>query len=232
MERYWEEPDTVLEKFFTKIMRFLVFHGPFLPFLLLKLDLNKSSTLILDAGCGKGTPMRMVKNRRRFRCVGIDLYLPYLVRCQKEKVYDDYVRCDVRKLPFRNKCFSSAILFDVIEHLSKEDGKKCIDELERVVRNQIAITTPTRFMVQDAYDGNELQIHRSLWSKHDFEGVGYVVRGLEGLVYLRKEKGESILGGFWKFLALFLSYLSQFFIYFIPRLAYSIFCTKNCKNQK
>lgn len=85
--------------------------------------LNKKSRSILDVGCGIGRVMRAINlhNKSFFR-VGVDIFLPYIKSCHREKIYDACVLADIRHLPFKKKTFDAVLCIQVIEHLPKIDA--------------------------------------------------------------------------------------------------------------
>lgn len=78
---------------------------------------------------------------------------------------------------FDDKSVDTVLLFDVIEHVTKPQGKLIISESERVAKLQVVIFTPFGFMPQhcspdslDPWGLNEqdLQTHLSGWIPSDF----------------------------------------------------------------
>jgi len=53
--------------------------------------------------------------------------------------------CDVRKLPFKQKSFDTVLCMEVIEHLEKEEAIRLIEDMEKIARKKIIITTPVGF---------------------------------------------------------------------------------------
>lgn len=77
---------------------------------------------------------------------------------------------------FGDKSVDSIFMLDVIEHLSKEIGLKCLKEMERVAREQIIVFTPYGFMPQESSEddawnlpGGSYQQHISGWTPSDFD---------------------------------------------------------------
>lgn len=77
-----------------------------------------------------------------------------------------------------DKSVDSIILLDVLEHMSKEEGREVLRHAERLARRQIVIFAPLGFMAQhvpenvkDGFglDGHDLQEHRSGWLPEDFD---------------------------------------------------------------
>ena len=135
---------------------------------------------LLDVGCGKGLIHAPLKARSRrmnaVEIVGIDAYLPYLRNVKSQG--SEAIQAHASYLPFRDRVFDGVIALEVIEHLSEEEGRRMLDELERVCRGRIIVSTPKRFEEQGAGDPNPFELHRSAWAAEDFRKRGYKVRYL------------------------------------------------------
>jgi len=202
---------------------------PYLAFTILntvwrKLDKNAES--ILDVGCGKGEPMRFIGRTESFYTVGLDIFLPYLKECKNRSIYDDYILCDIRKLPLREKSFDVALCLQLLEHLERDDGNEMIQSLERVAREQVIITTPVGEHKQSAYDGNPYQEHRWIWMPAHLERFGYSVRGA-GIRNISGEEGlASRLPKIVRSISYVIWVLTGPFTYFLPSLAGKMVCVK------
>jgi hypothetical protein len=121
------------------------------------------------------------------------------------------------------------ISLDVIEHLERGDGMKLMDTMEKIARKKIIVFTPNGFLPQNAYDGNEWQIHKSGWSVKEMRKLGYKVIGINGLKWLRGEKSvlkfRPVL--FWKIVSDF----TQLVVKRKPGWAFQILCTKNLDQE-
>jgi len=133
---------------------------------------------ILDVGCGTGSPLRFVSGPR---LVGFDGYAPAIEEARKLQTHDDYVQGDVRKLGeiMAGQQFDACVALDVIEHLSKEDGWKMIEDMSRLARKRIIIFTPNGYIPQQSHDG-DLQEHLSGWEAAEMRGGGFEVLGMYG----------------------------------------------------
>jgi len=127
---------------------------------------------ILDLGCGKGWSWRSFVNGKgdnSFLTVGADISLPYLSYCKEKRLYGDLVRCDVRRLPFKEKSFDIVLLLQLVEHFEKEDGLRLIEEAEKIARRQVIIATPVGFL--------EYEWHFSGWEPDELKSLGYEITG-------------------------------------------------------
>jgi len=107
---------------------------------------------ILDVGCGYGKWGFLVKAYfwltksgdfiTQPYVVGIDLFYPHLPRLKLHKIYDGLVMASASYLPFRNKSFETVLAIEIIEHLSKDQGKCMISELERVASRCVILSMP------------------------------------------------------------------------------------------
>jgi hypothetical protein len=145
---------------------------------------------LLDVGCGANSPIGRF-SRPLPRTFGVDLFAPAVETSRAAGIHDDYRVMDVRRIgeTFAPGAFEVAVAFDLIEHLTKDDGRDLLGAMERVASRRVVVLTPNGFLPQDAYDSNELQAHRSGWSPGDFRALGYSVYGINGLRALRGEMG-------------------------------------------
>ena len=78
--------------------------------------------------------------------VGLDFYRPYILNCKALSIHDDYVLGDAKKLSFKDQSLDFALNVEVIEHLKKRDGLGIIEEMQRVARKTIILTTPNGYL--------------------------------------------------------------------------------------
>jgi len=133
---------------------------------------------ILDAGCGSGLLSFLIagvgrEKREAIELIGVDIYEKFLKIAEG---YDHKILCSVTHLPFRDKSIDSSLSIEVIEHLSKKDGIKFLDELERVTRKYIALSTPFGYKKRES--PNMWMKHRSGWVPKDFRVREYKIRYL------------------------------------------------------
>ena len=184
----------------------------------------KRASSVVDVGCGQGALGLIIGryNERAKYSVGVDAYVPYLRYCQKKRLYDEFVACDIRFLPFINCAFDDVVSIEVIEHLPKTEGLLFLEELERIGSKQVVISTPYGYM--EMYHRNlepledSLMKHRSGWLPEEFVRRGYTVRGQNGPRILPRD----------------LAYWLSFFLpltYFSPASSYGMICFKELAPQ-
>lgn len=139
---------------------------------MLKRELNNKIISILDIGCGCG----QFKIFRKFNSIGCDIFSESLEIARKNNNYKKFIKIDIRNLTFTLNSFDAVTCLRVIEHLSKEDGIKLIENMEKIARKKIIIVTPWGY---DTSKGghfskeNSYQIHLSGWTPKEFEERGY-----------------------------------------------------------
>jgi len=126
---------------------------------------------------------------------------------------------------FRPGSVDAAIALDVIEHLERDAALGLIAGLERVARRRVVIFTPNGFVPQPPEPENPHQEHRSGFTADEMRALGYRVRGIHGLGCLCGPFAQSRWrpGLFWRRV----SDLTALPVYFLPRLAFALFCTKD-----
>jgi SAM-dependent methyltransferase len=136
-------------------------------------------TTVLDLACGKGKWGFLLKTsyREAEYVVGLDMWKPNLEVAKKH--YDGVVLANVTHLPFKDNSLEEGLACEVLEHLSKEDGNKMLNELERVVQKKIIVSTPHQMLEQDEIESNPYEIHKTAWSVGELRKLGYKVYGIQ-----------------------------------------------------
>jgi hypothetical protein len=145
---------------------------------------------LLDVGCGSNSPVSRFERRPSYT-VGVDLHDPSIEASRAAGRHDDYRRLDVMQIAeeFGPDSFDAVVAFDLLEHLTIEDGRRLLGQMEQVARRRVVVLTPNGFVPQEEYDDNPLQAHRSGWTPAELHALGYQVRGINGLRVLRGEQG-------------------------------------------
>lgn len=141
---------------------------------------------ILDVGCGMmhgDDPLtedilHEVCRGGRYEVTGIDAF-PECVRW-RERIGPpgDYRVMDARDVRTLGRRFDVVICHHVIEHLSKDDGRRLLDALEGMYDRLLVVATPIGF-VDTEYNvrlhRNELERHLCGWEPGEFRRMGYDV---------------------------------------------------------
>jgi hypothetical protein len=155
--------------------------------------------------------------------VGVDRYLPSLLRNRSLCRYSALVNGDILDLPVSAGSFDAVVALDVIEHFEKEAGYRLLDTMERTARRRVIVYTPNGFVPQTATD-NPWQQHLSGWTIGDFVARGYTVSGAYGWKRLRGEESRLLWRPrwFWEFISCF----SQGVVSFNPGLGFGLCAVK------
>ena len=140
---------------------------------------------LLEVGCGDSSPIRWFSRKPR-RTIGVDIFEPSIERSRAAGIHTEYHKLDVLEIgeQFEPGSVDVIAAFDLIEHLTEQDGLRLLHMSERIAR-RVVIFTPNGWLDQGEYDGNPWQQHHSGWSVSQFRSLGYDVHGLSGLKWLR-----------------------------------------------
>ena len=118
----------------------------------------------VDLGVGRGEALPILREYTEY-LIGVD-------HAESEikfaKGYDELTIADIKEYNIPVDV-DVVFLFDVIEHLYRQDGIKLLTRLQ--VMSSVIITTPGRYF-EEAGRG---QRHVSLWTINDFQKLGYNV---------------------------------------------------------
>jgi SAM-dependent methyltransferase len=189
------------------------------------LDALAGCDSVLDVGCGISGILRELDVPKT---TGFDGYQPDLDKAKSQNTHQEYVLGDARKLAdyFQPKEFDACIALDVIEHLTKEDGLKLMQSMEKLAKKTVILFTPSGFLPQRNSVEGDLQVHLSGWEPAEMSNYGYVVTGLLGPKTLRGEghmlkKRPAVLWAMVSFFCQVLWTKRQ------PAKAAAIFCVKS-----
>jgi len=190
----------------------------------LELSLKGCKT-ILDIGCGNSSPIKSFS--KNIYSVGVDAFSPNIEKSKRSGIHNKYFNIDVMGIgkKFKPDSFEGVLASDLIEHLTKKEGIKLIEMMEKIAKKKIIIFTPNGFLPQGEHDENPWQVHKSGWKVKEMKNRGYKVIGINGLKFLR---GESASIKFWpKPLWKIISDITQLFVRNNPKRAYQILCIKD-----
>jgi len=99
---------------------------------------------------------------------------------------------DLSKIP--NNKYDLVVAFDLIEHLSREDGYKLLYEVDRISEYASLIFTPNGFVWQPPTEKNSFDAHLSGWTPAELKGMGWSnLRGHGGPRRMRGPYGEPTI---------------------------------------
>ena len=200
---------------------------------LLKRELEGYSR-VLDVGCGVNSPLAKID--KTFYLEGIDL-IPFKSKKgdteeYTNKIHDKYIRGNILNIEkyYKNKSFDAVVLFHVLEHLKRSEGKVFLEKLENIARYKVIICTPNGFIPQDPRNGNIYQEHLSGWYIKDFKIRGFKIYGIRGFKFIRGEFA-AIKYKPW-YVWLYLSYLSEHITIPFPQLSFELMAVKTLKKSR
>jgi len=99
----------------------------------LELALFPLDSVLLDAGCGNGFSMQVLREVGYERVKGVDAS-PAMVAQARARGFD-VVEGDLRSLPFSNACFDGIISVSALQWLKGGDVERAAREFHRVLRD-------------------------------------------------------------------------------------------------
>jgi SAM-dependent methyltransferase len=192
---------------------------------------------VLDLGCGPSSPLQYCKNIDY--SIGVEAFLPYLEESKRKKIHSEYSDRRIEELDFPENSFDAVIMIEVLEHLPEELGLKILKKAEGWARKKVIVSSPNGFIAQKEVDENPLQKHLSGWDYSKMKKLGYRSSGLAGLRFLRQEVQNDTMGDdfmtsikFWpKPFWFVVATISQFFVYYVPQVAFELFSSKKIENE-
>jgi predicted TPR repeat methyltransferase len=127
---------------------------------------------VLDLGVGKGTYHKLFhKTNTKLSSsswVGVEAWQPYIDKFNLTAMYDKIINQDIRSIDYKSiGPFDITFAGDVLEHVSKEEAVKIVDDVLSVCPYMI-ISIPIIHYPQDAYEGNHYEIHvKDDWSHRE-----------------------------------------------------------------
>lgn len=123
---------------------------------------NHNECIILDAGCGTGGNLIILK--KFGKVIGID-ESPDALQLASKEGFSKLVLGEVTKLPFLDNLFDCVALFDVLEHI--EDDESALRECSRVLkpRGAFILTVPAYQWLWSGHD--EVLNHKRRYTKYE-----------------------------------------------------------------
>lgn len=186
---------------------------------------------VLDIGCGDGEIMSIIGDKK-WKVTGIDIYADSLQQAKATGMYKELIKGDLikecEKLIHQKKKYDLVFCSQVIEHITKKEGKTLLDLADKLAKKKIYFGTPLGFMHQPHIfiKGNPHQHHKSGWELEDFQKKGYTVHGV-GFRPIWSESGLARTENkFFELILTIIGFLSSPFVYYFPKTAAGILATK------
>lgn len=145
---------------------------------------------VLDLGCGFGKWGTLLKScwfdtahhtaTERLApafVAGLDRHRPNLARLRGRDEYHGLAQGDACRLPFADKSFDVVLAVELIEHLMEEEGMQLLQEMQRVAKKSVILSTP-QYPERRAGNANPYEWHRSIWTIAKLRTQGFVVHGV------------------------------------------------------
>jgi len=161
--------------------------------------------------------------------VGIEANPPALAESRRNRIHDEYIEGDARRVELPPASFDAVMMIDLLEHLEPADGLALLGKAQRLARKKVIVFTPNGFVRQDEYGGNPLQVHRSGWTVEDLRGRGYRLYGIGGLKALR---GDLAIPRRPRVVTRPLANLTQPAVYRHPKHAFHLLAVKTLSSEE
>ena len=125
---------------------------------------NESNiTRILDIGVGEGTYFNLINRDNNIaktaEWIGVEVWEPYIHKYQLASKYNQIINQDVRKLNWNELGhFSVALAGDILEHMTKEESIRLVDEILDHT-DTLIISIPIIYYPQGEFEGNPYEEH-------------------------------------------------------------------------
>ena len=146
---------------------------------MVRLVLMNNPKSVLDLGIGHGINGAGIRNwldngvNYNTQLEGVE---GYNYRSPLWDCYDKVHECTIQEFFERDsRKWDCILITDVIEHFTKQEGEFVITKCKERLRPKglFVVVTPAVWIEQGAAYGNELEVHKSLWSSLDFQAHGF-----------------------------------------------------------
>jgi len=152
--------------------------------------LEKLKVLNVGVGSGESGLARQLPFLPFYRLGLLDVHQPYLDNAQKKDwaaKHVNFINADIRN--FDTSIYDVVLMFDVLEHLPKEDS---LAVMKRIKAHQIIFIPLEEHFRENTFNATS-QDHLSLWEESDFVQLGYAT---DRLFAFHKE-GNDIFDALW-----------------------------------
>jgi len=205
----------------------------------LQKELNDCQT-VLDLGCGPSSPIQFCQHIKY--SIGVEAFKPYLTVSKKKKIHNKYLNKKIENLNFEENSFDAVILIEVLEHLSKKQGRSILKKAAKWAKKKVVLSTPNGYFQMGDVDKNPWQKHLSGWTTEELSNLGFKCHGLAGAkIFYKKENNiESLVNDqkhspiFYENIRFkpqrffyFINALVQIVTYYFPKVSFGLLAVKN-----
>jgi hypothetical protein len=161
---------------------------------------SKPIESVLDVGIGFGKYGYLIRELldirfKRYekkswltRIDGVEIFPNYITLCH-EYIYNKIYYGDIYGVSSTLDNYDLVLLFEVLEHMPKERGKKVIKELYKRTNKLFMCSFPDHFKGGEGADWtNKYEEHKCLWIKQDVEDIVGELFTLDINVYVKVKK--------------------------------------------
>ena len=136
---------------------------------------NSDIRTVLDVACGLSLKSRFLN------CpivVGVDIHEPYLRAIDYQKPHV-VIKHDVRFLGdiMIEDSFDVVYAIDILEHVTKKESEKLIEDCKRIAKKAVIIETPNGYVPQNidiqGFNADKYQTHRCHWEVDQLRQRGF-----------------------------------------------------------
>lgn len=152
--------------------------------------LNKLKVLNVGVGSGDSGLARQLPFLPFYRLDLLDVHQPYLDKAIKRDwaaKHINFINADIRN--FDTSIYDIVLMFDVLEHLPKEDS---LAVMQKIRACQIIFIPLEEHFRENIFDAKS-QDHLSLWTEQDFINLGYCTDRL----FAFHREGNDIFDALW-----------------------------------
>ena len=132
------------------------------------------------------------KSDWQVRIDGIEAFPTYLTPVHTY-AYNKIIMGDALDLlpDIDDNTYDFVLAVDILEHFTKTDGLKFLDELRRVAKQAVLVSTPKEFHRQEI-EANPYENHRSHWTSEELKYAGYgeILANQESWVVVHKKNSH------------------------------------------
>lgn len=154
---------------------------------------------VLDVGIGWGINGALLRTYADAKLVdAVEIFKPYIAHAARYNLYDQVYEGDIRTvLPTIQRHYDIVLCTETLEHISMADIPDILHHLERL-GDRIIISSNNHFEESEAWDGNDYQLHRSLFSITRARSEGYRCLGTGRVFNFGAKKFKALFGRFYR----------------------------------